>query len=238
MTLPEPLRLGPVRLVVTDRLGGVSRSPYDTLNLADHVGDAPAAVAVNRRLAAGVLGVGDVAVVKAEHGARVRVVDGPGTAEPADVLITRAPGLGMLALSADCVAGVLVDADLPALAVFHSGWRGVAADAVGAAVGALVGLGARPDRLTALLGPSICGACYEVSQAVQDEVAAAAPVARCSTRRGTPGVDIAAGVRWQLERSGVARISADARCTAEDDGLFSHRRDGATGRQGILAALS
>ena len=144
----------------------------------------------------------------------------------------------MLALSADCVAGVLVAADIAALAVFHSGWRGVVADTAGAAVRALAELGARPDGLAARLGPCICGGCYEVSAAVQDEVSAAAPTARCSTRAGSPGVDIGAGVRWQLA-SGGGRPDRWRRPVhgARTPDLFSHRRDGATGRQGVLAVL-
>ncbi len=230
--------MGPVRLVVSDRLGGVSRMEYQSLNLADHVGDDPADVAENRDLLARRLGIRPMAIVHAEHGARVRIVDVPGTAGPGDVLVTTTRGLGLLALSADCVAGAIAAPDVPALAVFHSGWRGVVADTAGAAVAALVDLGARPETMSFRLGPSICGLCYEVSDEVADQVARAAPPARSRTRAGTPAADIGAGVRWQLQRAGVPPDrGGERRCTLEDPNLFSHRRDGVTGRQGVLAAL-
>lgn len=237
MPLAAAERLGPARLIVTDRTGGVSRAPWDTLNLAGHVGDDPAGVAENRARLSSHLGVGELAVVTAEHGARVREVDRDGTAAPADVLITRRPGLGLLVLAADCVPAVLVAPDVGALAVLHAGWRGVAVDAAGAAVAALQALGADPAGILVRLGPAICPSCYEVSPEVGAQVATAAPPTGARSAVGTPAVDLVAGVAWQLRRRGVTDIEADGRCTFESEDLYSYRRDGLTGRHGILAAL-
>jgi copper oxidase (laccase) domain-containing protein len=97
------------------------------------------------------------------------------------------------------------------------------------------GLGARPERVEALLGPAICGACYEVPEAMRAQVDRALPGSACTTRAGTPGLDLRAGLRAQLRAAGVTRIDADPRCTAEDPELYSHRREGRTGR---LAAVT
>lgn len=229
--------VGPARWVFTDRRGGASAAPYDSLNLADHVGDNPDAVASNRAAAAALLGVAQWAVVTAEHGSRTRRVSGPGKADGGDVLVTTERGLGLLVLAADCVPAVLVAPDVPAVAVVHSGWRGVVADAAGAGVAALVELGADPAGIVARLGPSVDAECYEVSAAVRDEVSAAAPPARAVTATGTPALDVRAGVVHQLRRRGVADIALDPRCTVCDPDLFSHRRDGVTGRQGGLVVL-
>ena len=230
-------RLGPARVVVTDRRDGVSRAPWDSLNLADHVGDEPGHVAENRRRVAQALGVGDPAVIRAEHGGRVHRVDRPGTAEPGDGLITTRPGLGLLALSADCVTGAIAAPDASALAVFHCGWRGVLSGIAGACVAGLADLGAAPERMMVRLGPAICPACYAVSAEVRAAVAAAAPTAAATTASGEPAVDVVAAVVWQLREAGVGEIAVDSRCTAESAELYSYRRDGVTGRQAVLAVL-
>ena len=85
-----------------------------------------------------------------------------------------------------------------------------------------------------LLGPAICGRCYEVPAAMRDEVEAALPGSAAVTHRGTPGLDLRAGLARQLRGAGVAGVAVDPRCTAEDPDLFSHRRDGTTGRQAGL----
>jgi copper oxidase (laccase) domain-containing protein len=89
--------------------------------------------------------------------------------------------------------------------------------------------------LTAWIGPSVCGRCYEVPQQLQDDVAAVEPASRASTSWGTPSLDVAAGVRAQLARDGVEVVDL-ARCTRESPDLFSYRRDGVrSGRQsGII----
>ncbi len=235
---PAGGRIGPARWAVTDRRGGGSTAPWASLNLADHVGDDPAAVAANRDVVARRLGFRgrDVAVIAAAHGSRVAVVDRPGRYADVDALVTAAPGLVLMALAADCVPATVIDPVAGVAAVVHSGWRGVL-DVASAAVRAMTHLGARADRCTAILGPAICPSCYEVSAQVRDLVAAAAPGSGAVTARGTPAVDIAGGVAHQLRAIGVSRIVRDRRCTFEDENLFSHRRDAVTGRHGIVVVL-
>jgi copper oxidase (laccase) domain-containing protein len=91
-------------------------------------------------------------------------------------------------------------------------------------------LGAETGRVEVLLGPAVCGACYEVPAAMRDEVDAALPGSASVTRIGTPSIDLHAGLRRQLTGLGIGKIDADPRCTVEDDQLFSHRRAQPTGR--------
>ena len=222
-----------VRRIVTSRSGGASRPPYATFNLALHVGDDSAAVTANRARLAGATGLPPARLVWMQqvHGAAVAVVDGP-PPEPlpeTDGLVTATPGLALAVLVADCVP-VLV-ASPAAVAAVHAGRAGAAAGVVPAAVRALVAAGADLAAADALLGPAVCGACYEVPAAMRDEVEAALPGSATTTGRGTPGLDLRAGLARQLADLGVARVVVDPRCTAEDPELFSHRRDGTTGRQ-------
>ena len=230
-------RLGPVRWSLTSRLGGVSRPPWDSLNLAAHVGDAQRAVAENRRRAATAAGAGDLAVIQAEHGGRVRRVSAGGEAPPGDAIVTTTPGVGLLALGADCVTAVLAAPDVPAVAVLHCGWRGILADVAGATVEAMVELGAAPGELQVQLGPAICPQCYEVSGDVRRRVSEQVGAASAVTRTGAPALDLVGAVAAQLAAQGVDRIGRDGRCTFEAADLYSYRRDGTTGRHGLLAVL-
>jgi YfiH family protein len=228
-----------VRRVVTTRAGGASRAPFDSFNLSSGVGDDPAAVSANRRrLARGIgLPVESVQWMRQIHGTEVKLVRLPGTDEHdgVDVMVTDRPGLALSVLTADCVPVLLADPDAGVIGVAHAGRVGAAAGVLGAALTAMSGLGARPERIEALLGPAVCGACYEVPPAMRAEVDAALPGSASRTRAGTPGLDLRAGLRTQLTALGVTRVDTDPRCTIEDAALYSHRRDRRTGR---LAAVT
>ncbi|RBY77196.1 peptidoglycan editing factor PgeF [Geodermatophilus sp. TF02-6] len=223
------------RRVVTDRRGGRSRSPYDSFNLGDHVGDDPADVAANRVRLARELGVDADRLVwmTQVHGAGVAVVDGPvaGPLPDTDAVVTRTPGLVLCVLVADCVPVLFADPVGGVVAAVHAGREGVRQGVVPAALAAMARLGSRPTDVAALLGPAVCGACYEVPRALQAEVARVAPAAAVRTRKGTPGLDLRAGLAELLRGAGVGQVVHDPRCTAEDRLLFSHRRDRVTGRQ-------
>lgn len=229
-----------VRWLFSTREGGLSSGRYESLNLADHVGDDPASVAGNRGILGGRIGlpVERLAVMAAAHGREVAVVADGGTVAAVDGLVTRAPGLGLLALAADCATVALADPQARVIGAVHAGWRGVAADAVGAAVAAMVAEGAAPERMSAAIGAVACPGCYEVSEEVRGEVAAAAPAAWAQTRKSTPAVDLQAGLEEQLRACGVTSIAVESDCTIESASLFSYRRDGVTGRHGMLIALT
>jgi len=167
------------------------------------------------------------------HGADVAVVDGvPAEPAEADALVTIEPGLALMTRAADCVPILLADADRGVAGAIHAGRKGTALDVVTATVVRMRDLGAR--QVAAWVGPHICGRCYEVPAEMRAEVAAQVPSTYAETRWGTPGLDLGAGVTAQLEAAGCTIVSVD-RCTYEDPGLHSHRRDGSAA--GRLAGL-
>lgn len=233
--------LGPrVRWAFADRTTGVSLPPYDAGNLADHVGDEPEHVAANRATLAARVGVDGTHLVSMApvHGNDVGSVDAPATVPVAEVdaLVTRVPGLALLVVAADCVPVLLGDGDAGVVAVVHAGWRGVRSDVVGTTVESMVELGAAPDRIRAVVGPSICGQCYDVPRERFDEVVAAAPSSASVARGGRPGLDLRAGVVTRLRELGIAS-TLHGGCTAESASLFSFRRDPLTGRHGGVVTL-
>jgi YfiH family protein len=219
----------------TDRWGGVSAAPYDRLNLGGAVGDDPAAVHTNRELAATSLGLDPAAVVwmNQVHGNDVAVVSAPwgeGEVPGVDAVVTRWRGLALAVLTADCVPVLLADPVAGVVGAAHAGRPGLVAGVVPAAVEAMAGLGARPERITALTGPAVCGRCYEVPEAMCEQVAAVVPEARSTTSWGTPAVDVVAGVRAQLTSLGVMDAIGSGVCTLESADHFSYRAEGTTGR--------
>lgn len=212
----------------------MSAPPYASFNLGDHVGDDPVAVAANRQRLASVIGLSSERFVWMEqiHGRTVTVVDGPVTgAVPAtDALVTTVPNLALVTLSADCVSVLLSDEEAGVVAAAHAGRIGARIGIVPRVLEAMVSLGARPERIGALLGPAASGRRYEVPAAMRDDVEAHLPGSATRTVDGTPGLDLRAGLRRQLVEAGVAAVAEDPRCTIEDTMLFSHRRDAPTGR--------
>ncbi|GGZ69373.1 laccase domain protein [Streptomyces echinoruber] len=219
----------------TDRWGGVSAAPYEELNLGGAVGDDPGAVRTNRELAAKALGLDPARVVwmNQVHGADVAVVDEPWGDRPVpevDAVVTARRGLALAVLTADCVPVLLADPVAGVAAAAHAGRPGLVAGVVPAAVRAMVALGAEPGRIVARTGPAVCGWCYEVPETMRAEVAAVEPAAYAETRRGTPAVDVSAGVHAQLDRLGVRDRARSPVCTLESEDHFSYRRDRTTGR--------
>jgi polyphenol oxidase len=221
-----------VRAAFTGRSGGVSSPPYDTLNLSGAVGDEPAAVARNRQRVAQACAVEESGLtwMRQVHGTRVGYA-GPGSSgQEVDAIFTNVPGLTLGVLAADCACVLLADPHARIIGAAHSGREGTAAGVVTALAAAMTGEGADPARMRALIGPAICGGCYEVSAQVQERVVAAVPEAACHTRRDRPGLDIRAGITAQLSSAGITQVTDDRRCTAETPDLYSFRRDRRTGR--------
>jgi polyphenol oxidase len=227
-----------IRRVTTTRAGGVSAAPFDTFNLGDHVGDDPAAVAANRKRLAAAIGLGEDGVVwmNQVHGDHVVVVDGPQAraVDNTDALVTTTPRLALAVVTADCVPVLMADGRAGVVAAVHAGRVGAQNGVVVRAVEAMLAAGAHAEDISALLGPAVSGRNYEVPAAMAAEVEAALPGSRTKTSRGTPALDLRAGIARQLTDLGVTAIDIDPRCTVEDRSLFSHRRDNPTGR---LASL-
>jgi len=227
-----------IRRVTTTRAGGVSAPPFDTFNLGDHVGDDPRAVAANRRRLADTVGLGPDRLVwmNQVHGDRVAVVDGPQRAAlpDTDALVTTVPRLAVVVVTADCVPVLLADARAKVVAAVHAGRVGAQLGIVARTVEAMCRVGAHPEDISALLGPAVSGANYEVPEQMAAEVERALPGSRTNTAKGTPGLDLRAGIARQLTELGVTAIDIDPRCTVADRTLFSHRRDRHTGRMASL----
>jgi YfiH family protein len=227
-----------IRRVTTTRAGGVSKPPFDTFNLGDHVGDAPSAVEANRTRLATSIGLAPDRVVwmNQVHGDRIEVVDQARSAsvDATDGLVTATPGLALAVVTADCVPVLLADARAGVVAAVHAGRVGAQKGIVARALEAMVELGAQIGDVSVLLGPAVSGANYEVPAAMAADVEADLPGSRTVTAKGTPGLDLRAGIVRQLQDLGVTAVGVDSRCTVADRRLFSHRRDAPTGR---LASL-
>lgn len=237
----ERLEHRPVRKVFTTRAGGVSRAPYHSFNLGDHVGDDPQAVAANRSRLARAVGLPEENIVWMEqlHTNNVRVVTGPvdHPVEATDALVTTHRGLALAVLTADCVPVLLSDTEAGVVAAVHAGRIGARNGIVPKTISQMVELGANPHHIHALLGAAASGRHYEVPQAMADDVESKLPGSRTVTERGTCGLDVRAGIVRQLLSLGVRAIDADPRCTIEEESMFSYRRDGVTGRQAGLVWL-
>jgi YfiH family protein len=225
----------PFRGVFTTRHGGVSAPPYDALNLALHTGDDWDRVHANRDLLGRALGLTyrELVFGRQVHGTGVRLVTRASSRArdrglvDTDGLVTTTPGLAVVIMGADCLP-VLLAAD-GVVGAAHVGRKGLAAGVLREVLRVMRDAGA--GSIVARIGPGVCGRCYEVPQAMADEVEEQAPGSRATTRAGQPSIDLAAGARRQLLDDGVLDIAEAGGCTLEQpDRFFSYRRDGVTGR--------
>ena len=215
----------------TDRLGGYSQGDFSSLNLALHVQDDPASVSKNRELIASQHG--PTMYMNQVHGNTVQIITNSDQESPTcDALVTATPGISLAVLTADCIPLLLSSANV--VAAVHVGRRGLVNGVARKTLQTMHELGA--TTITGKLGPSICGTCYEVDQNTFDEVVGLYPLARSSTARKTPALDLAKALIADLESLSVA-CTVDPRCTNEDPDLFSYRKSHRTGRQAGLIRL-
>lgn len=223
-----------VGALATTRLGGVSRPPYDTFNLGRGVGDEPERVDRNRRSLIDHMGVGDIQWLDQEHGTTVlaaTVSTAAGAPATADAAWTADENLGLAILTADCVPLLLADLGGGAVAAAHCGWRGTVGGVVEATVDAVP---VRPQRLSAWLGPGICGRCYEVGADVVDRLEAHERAVVLTPKQSKWCLDLPSLIGHRLQRAGVRAIEYSGLCTHCDGRFFSYRRDGLTGRSATL----
>jgi hypothetical protein len=256
--LQSELLAGRFRHGFTTRHGGVSRGPFDSLNLGGRWGDDPATVAENhRRVRDAAAGGAEVHFGWQVHGAEVAVVAagqpaGVTGATRADAVVTASPGVALGVLAADCVPILIGNVATGACAAVHSGWRGAVAGVLEAALRTLLDLPrARVSDLRVAIGPSIGPCCFEVGPEVIAEVelafgAAARQQGGIRPRRQQEKEQDQEKEHVDLWRLGVlaaqslgvaaAHIDTAEQCTACMAGrFFSYRRD--RGRTGLQAAL-
>ena len=209
--------------VFTTRRNGASLAPYESLNLAQHVGDSAETVARNRKLLSKI--TGPIQFMNQVHGDEVVEVKSIGDDPTCDALITRAPGIALAVMVADCIPLLLSSSTV--IGAVHVGRRGLMNSLAVKAVDAMRKLGA--DQIHAQLGPSICGRCYEVPQELADEVVAQHPAASSLTNNLTPALDLPRALIADLVANGVT-YEASTICTLENDEYFSYRRHNITGR--------
>jgi len=227
-----------VKALQTTRRGGLSRPPFDGLNLGDHVGDDPLLVERNRQLLGELLPAEPV-WLEQKHSADVVRAEHAGCRPAADACIARSKNAVCVVMTADCLPVLLCDDDGSVVGAVHAGWRGLAGGVIEAAVRAMEVPGA---RLMAWLGPAIGPQAFEVGAEVraafvEQDAAAAAAFMRAGNASGQEKycADLYLLARQRLQALGVARIHGGGFCTWSDrDRWFSYRRDGATGRMATM----
>jgi YfiH family protein len=210
----------------TDRTGGLSTGAFLSRNLATHVGDDNATVLSNRTELENLLGL-PIQFMNQVHGNVVAPVGSEIIAEPtADALLTQSAGIGLAVMVADCIPLLLSAANT--VAAVHVGRKGLMNNVALAAIKEMRSRDA--SEIRAVVGPSICGQCYEVSRDIYDDVSKTFPLAASKTQDGGYSLDLSRALIDQLQTIGVTVID-EGRCTVEESNLYSYRRDGVTGRQ-------
>lgn len=226
-------RLRGARALFTGRAGGVGADDYATLNLARHVGDDDSVVERNRALVAAEIGL-PLVFVDQVHSADAHVLpeSGPVPVMTADALVTDRRDVALAIMVADCLPVLLSDEQAGVIAVAHAGRAGLLGGVLQNTLAAMAELGAVPARISASIGPSICGRCYEVPAEMRADSSVALPATWSVTRWGTPSLDLRAGAVSVLTAAGIptAEIDEDHPCTLDCEDFFSYRRQSRTGR--------
>ena len=215
----------------TKRTGGVSHGAFASLNLGTHVGDVLEDVLENRRILASK--VGPTQYMNQVHGDRIALIEEITDEFPtADALVTGIPGITLAVMVADCIPLLLKSRE--SVAAVHVGRRGLVNEITRKTLSLMRDMGS--SQITAIIGPAICGTCYEVSEEIHSEVTALHPFADSRTHNGTFALDLPAALRSVLSDEGVPIINK-FECTVESEDYFSYRRDGVTGRQAGVISL-
>jgi len=225
---PAPASVG---ALMSTRAGGVSQGGYASLNLGNHVGDSPEAVAENRRRL-GALIEGNPRWLSQVHG--VEVVDAASVADghEADAAVSRQPGTACTIMTADCLPVLFCNRGGTVVAAAHAGWRGLCHGVIEATVQAM---DESPADLLVWLGAAIGPQAFEVGGEVREAFLAVDSAADSAfvpgPARGKWMADIYALARLRLARCGISQVFGGQECTYRDtQRYFSYRRDGATGR--------
>ena len=177
--------------------------------------------------------LGNIQFMNQVHGNEVVVIDQLLDQDPTcDALITSTHGISLAVMVADCIPLLLVSKSV--VAAVHVGRAGLLNKVAMRALQSMKNLGAKD--IHAVLGPSICGKCYEVPAQLQQEVISQHPHAFSTTRHNTPALDLPAALIADLVTEGIT-YEASLICTMEDQLYYSHRRENPTGRFAGVVSL-
>lgn len=225
----------PVRAVTTTRIGGLSLTPFDSLNLALHVGDNPDHVAQNRALLWQALDLpAEPCWINQTHGIQAVTLE-QDSGRDADAAITRLPGTVAVVMTADCLPILVCNRDGTEVAAIHAGWRGLQAGVIQTTLASMASVN---GQLLAWIGPGISQDNYEVGEEVRAAFVDSMPRAEGffkAIRAGHWLCDLAGLAESVLLGQGVGEVCLDSGCTYGDaERFFSYRRNATTGR---LASL-
>jgi len=216
------------------RLGGVSDGLYASLNCGPGSRDDVANVTENRARVAAILGAAPENVLSAyqKHSATAVVAKKPWSRDKvpeADAIVTATPGLAIGILTADCAPVLFCDPEARVVGAAHAGWRGALGGILEATVEAMTGLGAKPERIHAAIGPAISQGAYEVGEDYRAGFLGQEPDSEAffatDEGSGEPHFDLPGYVAERLARAGVDDILDLGLCTYYDETrLFSYRR--------------
>jgi len=226
-----------VAACVTTRRGGYSSSPYDSLNLGDHVGDDQECVQRNRERLSKIMGLpSEPKWLNQVHGIKVLNAAQIQPGAEADASYSREPGMVCAIMTADCLPVFFSDDKGREVAVAHAGWRGLVAGVLEATIDAMR---TPPGRIITWLGPAIGPERFEVGDEVRAAFQKKDPAATQafeSSPNGRWRANIYTLARQRLEQAGVKAISGGKACTfLDEEEFYSHRRDGL--QSGRMASL-
>lgn len=221
--------LAPLRHGFFTRAGGVSSGVFAGLNCGGSSSDQREAVALNRARAAGALGLAPDALagMRQIHSARAVVIERADEQPEADAIVTRTPGLALSVLTADCQPILFADHEAGVIGAAHAGWRGTLAGVIEATVAAMEGLGARAERISAVIGPTISANAYEVGFEFRNNFISQDTASErfFQMPEGSPHFDLPGYGLERLRRAGVGRMAWTGDCTCSDPARFySYRR--------------
>ena len=231
-----------IHALVSTRLGGVSQPPYDTFNLAEHVGDKLEYVAQNRRLLREHL-PSEPLWLKQIHSSIVSTPaersNHPNRPIEADGIVTTKPDEVLAIMTADCLPVLFAANDGSVIGAAHAGWRGLSSGVLENTVDAMLSLSPHLSSadLFAYLGPAIGPSIYEVGEDVFKTFQESSikpngnDFVAIPNKHGKYLVNLYSLAKARLKLVGIDRVDGGGSCTYLDqDRFFSYRRDGITGR--------
>lgn len=227
------------------REGGLSLKPYQSFNLAFHVGDNPLHVKQNHQLLANALDydLDQLVHMRQIHSDIVHVLTDEDDFEhppECDALITNKKNTPIMIMSADCTPVIIYDPVKEVIGVVHAGRSGAFKNIISKTIAMMQEhFTCKPDSLHVSLGASIHGCCYEVNERIANEAKALGYEKMLSFKNKTPFLHVNTIVKHQLAKEGVKEVDEIARCSAcHHETFFSYRAEGGTtGRTAAVAML-